>query len=175
MIWLLIGCVFQCDDPSITVAFEGELATISGTPLGLSDADRTAAATGSFTYDTCTAGVEEYEGRRIFDGALTAFSLDLAGVTVEGSGNGLVEIEDMSSDTLRFTDGPQFNDPVIRTMWVDGVESELLEMWFAITDGDGAYDSTDMPNPFPMSPELPHTFSLDDEGGTALLQLDVLE
>lgn len=177
MLLLLSACgAFSCEDPTVTVAFAGELATISGTPMGLSDSDRTAAATGSFTYDTCTAGLEEIEGRKLFDGALTDFELDLAGVTVTGSQNGIVEIEDMGSDTLRFVDGPQLGDPVIRTMQLDGQDSESLELWFAITDDDGAsYDSTDLPVPFPMDPALPHTFSLSDDGGTALLQLDSLE
>lgn len=88
-----------------------------------------------------------------------------------------MEIEP-ESDTFRFMDGPQFQDQTDRTMAMDGVPDPELEIWIAISSSDSEFLTSEaLPEAFPSVDiaDTPHTFSVDDAGGTLLLQLDSLE
>ena len=107
-------------------------------------------------------------------GATSGFELYVDATVVRGSGSCVVEVQDLTSDTFRYEDGPLFFDPTDRTMYVDGGLAPDLELWISITDSTGsAFANEDLPLSFPMTNivSYPHTFSLRDPGGTLLLQL----
>ena len=60
-------------------------------------------------------------------------------------------------------------------MSVDGVGNAALVLFIVITDTRGVALSSDaQPDPFPFTniTSYPHTFSIQDGGGTLLMQLD---
>jgi hypothetical protein len=164
---------------SVVVAFTGTVATVAKTPLGFTDAVRTTAVGGSIAYRPCLVDGApadpkrgEYDHRGGGD-----FALTVGGKAITGSGNPVVTVEDLSPDTFRFRDGPQLldKDSLLRQMKVDGVPAAGLNVSLAITDSSGAAFASDaLPSSFPMLgiKSLPHTFWIEDSGGTLLLQLD---
>ena len=90
-------------------------------------------------------------------------------------------MEGFGVHTFRFLDGPQA-DTIVRTMKLDGADAPTLKLFIAITDGAGAMLTSDgLPDPFPTVDianknnfNISHTFSLQDSGGTLLMQLDSL-
>ncbi len=161
-----------------TVAYAGVVATVSGTPFGFDASVREARVAGSFTWNRALRDQEDDPDRGLYVHAGSgAFTLDVAGRTVGGSGSPEVEVEDLSSDTFRFVDGAAIFGEHVQRMTVDGVEDESVGVWIAITDGSGAaLDDDAIPTtwPFPDITTLPHTFSVEDADGTLLLQLDAL-
>jgi hypothetical protein len=174
----------------VTVAFTGTVETVApapdaGMPLGFDSTVRLAPVSGSFTYDLRMLDEEPTDPLRgKFEGAGgTAFSFTLKGHTVTGSGDAIVETENLNPDTFRFLDGPQPLDTDVRTMKFDGADAPALTLSIAITDTSGAMLTSDaLPDPFPMVNiansdggfNISHTFSLKDSGGTLLMQLSTL-
>jgi hypothetical protein len=162
----------------VTVHFTGAVATVTGQPLGLGDPARAAPVSGSFTYDLQTRDQLPADPRRgrFEHGTTSAFTFTVLGHTVSGSGWAIVQTEDLDPDTFRYLDGPQ-GDGVPRVMKLDGAPAPTLKLGIAITDSTGALLKSDaLPDPFPAVDiaHLPHTFSLEDQGGTLLMQLDTL-
>lgn len=167
----------------ITVGFTGEVVTVAtaadgGMPLGFDKTVRTEKVSGSFSYDLAFVddvlaldrGKYERYGK-------SAFTFTVKGHTVTGSGNAILQTENLtSSDTFRFIDGPQ-GDAALRRMKLDGVDAPTLKLFIAISDSSAAMLTSDkLPDPFPTVDikNTPHTFSLQDSGGTLLMQLDTL-
>jgi hypothetical protein len=172
----------------VTVAFTGKVSTVSGTPLGFDSTVGNEAVSGSFTYDANlgdNAPTDPLRGKYYGNGnGSTAFTFMVKGHTVTGSGKAVLETENFtSSDTFRFRDGKQPLDPLARTMQFDGADALTLTLLIAITDDTGAMLTSDvLPDPFPTVNiahkdggfNISHTFSLQDSGGTLLMQLDTL-
>ena len=163
-------------DP-ITLYFDGEIATVSGNPLGLDDSARLETVTGSMSYLPCLNDErpdepDRGEYRHPYDGDLELLT---AGITVTGSGRAIVTTENFDPDTFRWEDGDLIGETEQRTMQINGTDAADLQVSFAITDSSGAALTSDAaPNPFSFDPSMPHTFSVKDIGGTLLLQLDSL-
>jgi len=161
----------------LTVRFTGTVATVAGTPLGLDGNARTAPVSGSFTYDLRTKDQTPADPKRgrFEHGTTSAFTFTVKGHTVEGSGWAIVQTEDLDPDTFRYLDGPQ-GDLVPRVMKLDGAAAMSLKLGIAISDGNGLLQGDGLPDPFPAVDiaHTPHTFSLQDQGGTLLMQLDTL-
>jgi len=165
----------------VTVAYTGTVQTVTGTPLGFDVSVRLEPVTGCISYDVCLPDSNATSERGEYDHAPTftsGFEFELEGVVVTGSGRAIVEIEDFaSSDTFRYKDGPQFFDSTNRSLFVDGVPDFDLELWISITDGTSAAHPDDsIPSVFPMSDitSYTHTFSVSDDDGTLLMQLDAM-
>ena len=169
------GTTPQCDP--IVLFFDGEIATVSGTPLGLDDSVRTETVTGSMSYLPClgdenATDPQRGEYRHPFDGRV---ELLFAGTQVDGSDQAIVTTENFDPDTFRFEDGALAFETDPRMLQVNGAAAPDLQVRFSITDSSGAALATDAPpDPFSFDPSMPHTFSLQDGGGTLLLQLDSL-
>lgn len=162
-----------CD--AVSLVFEGEISTISGTPLGLDDSARLEAVGGSMSYLPCARDsnreeVDRGEYPHPYGGN---FELSTVGLTVAGSDKAIVTVENFDPDTFRFEDGNLLTETETRVMQVDGAEAPDLQLGFSITDSSGAALTSDaIPWPFPFDASMPHTFSLQDSGGTLLIQLD---
>ncbi len=158
----------------VTVSFTGWLATVADSPLGMGDADRDSEVTGSFTYnaargDDSASGADRGEYAHAGDGA---FELEIGGHRVSGSGSPVVTVIPGSSACFYYEDGPRFPDYEWPHMWLDGDEDEVLNVWIALCDGIELSDDR-LPEVFPAydPTSSSHTFSVEDAGGTALLQL----
>jgi hypothetical protein len=158
----------------VTVSFAGTIVTVAGAPLGLGDADRGTAVSGSFTYDAArrddnAEGQDRGEYPHQDDGA---FDLDLVGRRVSGSGSPVVTVIPGEAAYFYFADGPRFPDYEWPRMSVDGATDPVLNVWIALCGGIVLADDP-LPSAFPAyDPTVSaHTFSVEDEGGTALLQL----
>lgn len=166
----------NCPQP-VTVSFIGSVQTVSGTPFGFDSNVRLAAVSGRFTYDLCVGDQTLSADRGEYDHAgeeSGAFEFAVSGIEIRGSTRPVLEVENLSSDTFRFRDGPQFIDPTDRTMTVDSVAEPEVELFIAITDGSAAAFADDsLPAAFPLLDiaSYPHTFSLSDADGTLLMQL----
>lgn len=163
-------------DP-IELFFDGEISTVSGTPLALDSSARLETVTGSMSYLPClpdsrATEPDRGEYRHPYDGDLEVLT---AGISVTGSGRAIVSIENFDPDTFRFEDGALITETETRMMQINGNDAPDLQFSFAITDSSGAaLDSDAPPDPFSFDPSMPHTFSLQDVGGTLLIQLDSL-
>jgi hypothetical protein len=171
--------------PMVTVFFTGEVVTVArangtGLPLGFDATVRTEKVSGSFSYDPTLLDLTADAKRGKYEGlpGRTSFTFAVKGKTVTGSIHEQMQAEnDLPSDTFRFIDGPQVADNTVRTMKLNGVEAPKLKLFIAISDTTGAMLSSDkLPDPFPTIDitKIAHTFSLEDEGGTLLMQLDTL-
>jgi predicted RNA-binding protein with TRAM domain len=160
----------------VRVDFAGQVVTVAGTPLGLDSTVRLAPVSGSFAYDlrVIDSTADTMRGRYLHGGS-SLFTFTVANHTVAGSGLAFTDIENLDPDTFRFRDGPQI-DNITRIMTLDGTASPMLKLTIAITGGNTLFTSDAQPNPFPTIDitTTPHTFSLQDGGGTLLMQLDTL-
>jgi hypothetical protein len=165
-------------------SFTGTVVTVApkggtGLPLGFDATVRTAPIAGSLSYDPKMVDTYVPANRGVY-GAIggSTFTMTVKGKTVTGSDRAQVEVEDgTTSDTFRFRDGPQPLDNTLRIMKLDGVDAPKLSLFIALSGGDGsAWTSDKLPDPFPAIDlaKFPHTFSLEDDGGTLLMQLDTL-
>jgi hypothetical protein len=163
---------------AVTLTFAGTVETVAKTPLGLDASVRTTAVSGSFAYLPCVPDQDSDPQRGVYrHPGRGDFSLSVGGHSVVGSGRPLVEAENFDPDTIRWRDGNIPLDPVTRVMTVDGSPSPSLEVTIAITDGPGAALSNDaLPTMFPFLniASYPHTFAVQDSGGTLLIQLSSL-
>lgn len=162
----------------VTLQFAGTVATVANNPLGLDSTARTAPVTGTLTYDLRTPDLLPADPKRgrFLHGTTSAFTFTVLGHTIEGSTYAVMQTEDLDPDTIRFMDGPGI-DPLPRTMKLDGMPAPMLKLWIAITDSSGAMLKNDsLPDPFPVLDiaKTPHTFSIEDGGGTLLMQLTSL-
>jgi hypothetical protein len=167
----------------VTIQYSGTVVTVSGTPFGFTSAVRTAPITGSFTYDTRTADTSPADTTRgnyphtTFPGA---FSAVIQGTSFTGSATPFAQVENLNPDTFRFEDGPSNGGGI---MSVNGTPNALAALFIAMTDSaGGAFSSDALPATFPFAqpplvngsnvPQYPHTFSLSDNNGTLLMQLN---
>jgi hypothetical protein len=162
----------------VTLSFVGTIATIADLPLGLDDSWRESTVSGSFTYDLTmddTSGdILRGDYRHYHNGS---FTLNVADLVVTGTRSPTVEIENLDPDTFRFLDQAIRGTFGAESMQVDGVDHQDLTVSFAVTDSTGAAFRDDaLPDPFPMLDivNYPHTFAVEDDGGTLLLQLTEL-
>jgi hypothetical protein len=167
-------------------SFTGSVVTVArsdggmGLPLGFDGTVRTEGITGSLSYDPSLFDTYVPANRGVYQAVApqSTFNLTVKGKTVTGSMRAKLEVEDgTTTDTFRFRDGPQAVDNTVRVMKLDGVDAPKLSLFIAISGGDGTmFTSEKLPDPFPAIDikKVPHTFSLEDEGGTLLLQLDTL-
>ena len=161
-------------DP-IEVFFDGEVSTVSAMPLGLDDSARTETVTGSFTYLPCLGDDDPLDSNRgeyfhSIDGDLEVL---VAGLAVDGSGKAIVTTENFDPDTFRFEDGDLTFATETRMMQINGADAPDLQMRLSVTDSSGVALASDAPpDPFSFDASMPHTFSLQDGGGTLLIQLD---
>ena len=177
----------------VTFNYEAEIVTIAGSPFGMnSDDDRLSRVSGFFTYETETPDLNpdsaergEYAHDPDFGGlGGGAFAANVSPVSVDafrvtGSATPFVGIEYFtSSNTFRFVDGPRIVGREGGTMSVNGIPDMNVELHLAITDSSATVFSGDsLPDPFPFqipATTYPHTFALEDENGTALLQFLML-
>jgi hypothetical protein len=168
------------DVTPFTVVFTGTAVTVSGTPLGFDDSIRDTPISGSFTWNVARRDVEEDNADvgiydHIGDGAAR---IVVGGRTVEGSGSPRLEVENFDgADTFRYVDGASVGGDRFRQMTIDGEGDAALGLWTAFTDSTGAALASDAVLttwPFPEITSLPHTFALEDAGGTLLLQLTTI-
>ena len=164
----------------VTLDIDGWIATVSGSPLGLTEQVNNQGVTGSLTYDACLADSDWDAQRGSYDHAGSesgGLSLSLSGLTISGSGRPLMTVENLDRDTFRYLDGASDGDETSRVMAVNGVEAPALNLVFAITDTSGAaFHGDEAPMTFPMTDitGYPHTFALNESGGSVLMQLTVL-
>lgn len=169
----------------VTYEFTATIATVSGTPFGYSSAQaRTQPVTGFFTYNTLTPDVTTLTGRGYYPHTLGGggFRASFLGTVVTGSATPYVQIEDLSSDTFRFNDGP-LGSPAGGLMSVNGSPDNTVRVGMAFTASDsyGVFTSDALPenlafaNPPLANPvSFSHTVSIVDSGGTMLLQMSTL-
>jgi hypothetical protein len=153
--------------------------TVSGTPFGQSLPLGTEVC-GSFSYPVPgTDGNPSVQRGDYPRHSGTTFEAHFPHTSITGSGTAFVQVEDLSSDTFRFSDGEDLQRAGLMSR--DGTVDASLKLGLAITDASGgAFASDALPATFP-GPLLattgkfpPHTFSLRDASGLALLQFDKL-
>jgi hypothetical protein len=164
-------------------SFAGQVVTVArkggtGLPLGFDGTVRTERFTGSLSYDPTLLDITVAGDRGKYQSVVgSSFTLTVKGKTITGSTRALMEVENLaSSDTFRFRDGPQPLDNTVRIMKLDGVDAPTLSLFIAISGEATMWASDKLPDPFPaIDPtDVPHTFALEDDGGTLLLQMDAL-
>src|SRR5262249_43581047 len=123
---------------AITLSFSGTVATVADHPLGLDGGVRTSAVSGSFGYRPCVPDPDPDPQRGVYQHPYGGdFSLSVGGLSIGGSGKPRVEVENFSTDTFRWRDGPILLNPVTRIMTIDGAPSSTLAVTIAITDDKG--------------------------------------
>ncbi len=164
------------DVDGFLVTFEGTVVTVAGAPFGFSDSVRKTRISGSLSWNRALRDSEDDADRGIYDHASSgAFTLSVGGRVIDGSGSPQVEVENFGSDTFRFKDGTGIFGDHDRHMTIDGDEDPSIGVWIAVTDSEGTVFTDDaIPTGWPFTDiaSYPHTFSVEDEGGTLLLQLD---
>jgi len=172
----------------VTVEYDLYVATVAGNPFGFDDSVRLETATATTTYDTDTVDTNSTTGRGDYPHLSGgAFSLELLDMQVTGSATPFVQVEDLSSDTWRFIDGPRPAGNQGGVMSVDGILDPDVQLGLAFTDGSGdAFSDDSLPDPLPfavpplsvphptMQSFFPHTFSLSDADGILLFQLNAI-
>jgi hypothetical protein len=164
--------------PPVVLAYQGWVATVANSPLGLDASVRESGVAGTVAYLPCVPDTDPNPQRGVYPHPFGGdFTLSVGGLTVTGSGKPLVQVEDFNPDTFRWRDGKIPLDPVTRVMNVNGMPAPDVEVTLAITDGSGAAFTSDaLPTRFPMLniSSYPHTFSVQDNGGTLLMQLSTM-
>ena len=172
----LLGSVGSVGAERITVYYEAEAATVVDMPLGI-EVPRLTVVTGTFTFETSTADAlpeDPDNGDYPHDSGGGAFTAHFLDHELIGSATPLIEIRPVT-DTFRFIDGPGLFGDEGGIMSIDGTPDEDIELWFsASTETDMLDDS--LINPFPDYDfdsfiGTPHTFSIEDDNGTMLLQM----
>ncbi len=167
----------------VTIGYTATIATVSGSPFGYTaDQARTQPVTGHFSYNTNTSDTNTGDpGRGYYPhtsgGDFVAMFL---GTVVTGSATPHVRIENLSSDTFRFSDGLLGSPAPGGIMAVNGTPDGTVRVGMAFT-ASNAFISDALPLDFPFAnPPLAnpvafsHTFSITDSGGSLLLQLSTL-
>jgi hypothetical protein len=167
----------------ITVSYEAEAVTVVKKPFGV-EVPRLTVVTGFFTFDTSTpddAPSDAFSGEYPHDGN-AGYLASFLGHEVTGSQTPFYWVDlvdgNPQSDTFRIYDGPTAVGFEGGTMAFDGTPDEGIQLFVAITED--VFDDDDLIDPFPSYDfgflGTSHTFSLEDDEGTMLLQfLDVSE
>ena len=172
----LLGSVGTVEAERITVYYEAEAATVVDTPLGI-EVPRLTVVTGTFTFETSTPDVlpaDPDAGDYPHDSGNGGFTAHFLDHELIGSATPLIQIRPLT-DTFRFLDGPGFFGDAGGIMSIDGTPDEDIELTFSAgTETDMLNDS--LINPFPdydfdSFVGTPHTFSIEDDNGTMLLQM----
>jgi hypothetical protein len=174
-------CVFagasSAHSEVVTVSYEAEAVTVVKEPFGV-EVPRLTVVTGYFTFDTSTpdqAPDDEYSGEYQHDGN-GGYLASFLGHEVTGSHTPFYWVDlvmgSPQNDTFRVYDGPTAVGFEGGTMSFDGTPDEDIQLFVAITED--VFDDDDLINPFPFYDfgflGTTHTFSLEDDQGTMLLQ-----
>jgi hypothetical protein len=166
----------------VTFGYTATIATVTGSPFGYSvEQARTQPVTGHFSYDTDTLDTNVADPGRGYYPHISGggFLATFLGTVVTGSATPHVRIENLSSDTFRFYDGP-LGSPAGGMMSVNGAPDSTVRVSMAFT-ASSAFSSDALPanlafaNPPLANPvSFPHTFVIEDSGGKLLLQMSTL-
>lgn len=170
---------------TVQVNYTATLATVGGTPFGLSGNDRGRVLSGYFLYDTATQNTNSNPntGDYLQNLSKAGFSGTLSGagtaLTVTGSTMPSIEVVNTSAgggDSFRFTDGPGSGTLQARLMSANGLPNQNVKLNFYIQSSFQSVISTDaLPTNFPWqgndSINFPNTFDLTDGHGDLLFQL----
>ena len=170
-------CPRETQAATLTVTWTAKAVTVVSKPFGLTVPLQTDVA-GYLTYDTAAkdkAAADPLEGAYQHTGNAAFFAAFL-GHHVDGSTTPFYEVDldvNPTIDTFRVYDGPRPVGNEGGVMSFDGVASDQIQLFLAIT-GD-AFDSDALIDPFPSYTfgflGTPHTFTLKDEQGTMLMQI----
>jgi hypothetical protein len=169
-------CAVDAHAKIVTVTWSAEAVTVSGKPFGLTVPLGTA-VNGYFTFDTAVpdGNASPFDGEYQQTGN-AAFVASFLSTEIEGSATPFywVDLEMTGEfDTFRIYDGPRTVGHEGGVMSIDGVPDEDIELFLAISED--VFDDDDLIDPFPLYHfgflGTPHTFSLEDDQGTMLLQL----
>jgi hypothetical protein len=162
----------------VTVVYEARAVTVADEPFGL-DVPLQTPVTGFFRFNTATPD-DEPENQMLGNYphvAGSGFLAEFLDTRIRGSATAFYQVQlaaNPDNQAFRVFDGPRPVGPEGGVMTIDGVADEDLQLFLAIV-GE-AFDSDALENPFPFYEfgflGTPHTFSLKDEQGTMLLQLD---
>ena len=167
----------------VSLDYVATVKTVTGTPFGLTLPLGTEVR-GFFTYQTTAAdsNASVQRGDYVHNPG-SAFAARLPGTTVTGSGMAFLQVEDLTSDTFRFIDGPEILNRA-GTMLRDGNADSSIALSLAITDTSGtAFANDSLPTTFPaklgaftgaVPPDPAHTFRLADGSGSVLFQFKSL-
>jgi hypothetical protein len=137
--------------------------------------------TGHFTYDTSTPDVNVADPTRGYypHSAGGGFMASFLGTVVTGSATPYVRIENLSSDTFRFSDG-LLASPAGGMMSVNGSPDNSVRVGMGFT-ASSAFTSDALPvdlafahPPLANPVAFPHTFVIEDGAGRLLLQMSTL-
>jgi hypothetical protein len=162
----------------VTVTYSAEAFTVTNpAPFGLASIPLGTVVSGYFTFDTAAADDDpspllgEYQ-----QSGNAAFAADFLSTRIRGSNTPFYEIQlDQSGqhDTFRIYDGPSAAGPEGGVMSLDGTPDDDIQLFVAITED--VFDDDALIDPFPLYDfgflGTTHTFSLEDDEGTMLLQL----
>jgi hypothetical protein len=173
----VIGTVTLADAKIVTILYEAEAITVVKKPFGVV-VPRLSVVSGYFTFDTSTpddAPDDAYSGEYQHDGN-AGFLASFVGHEVTGSETPFywVDLVDgaPTSDTFRIYDGPTPVGFEGGTMSFDGTPDPDIQLFVAIPED--VFDDDDLINPFPGydwgDNGTTHTFVLEDDQGTMLLQ-----
>ncbi len=173
ILWMLLACG---PAPVVELLFEGRIATVANSPLGLDEGVLGEEISGSLSYAITFDTNLDDEGRGVYDQAgVGGLDVTLGGARVQSSGYGRLVLTDGNTDIWRYSDGLP-NDGGV--MSVDGTEDVDLQFYLSVSDSSGeamSSDELDERFPFAEIADFPHTFSIRDLGGTVLLQISTVE
>jgi hypothetical protein len=163
----------------VTVAYEAEAVTVVDEPFGV-EVPRLTIVTGYFTFDTSTPDADpddesfgEYPHARN-----SAFAADFLETEIRGSDTAHYQVQVSGNDTFRIWDGPRVVGNEGGIMSIDGTPDEDIELFLAVMEED-VFPDDDLVNPFPSYTfgflGTPHTFALEDDQGTMLLQFESVQ
>lgn len=170
---MLAFCLTVSGADPVQVSYVAQIATISGTPFGLSSATHLRAVVSGYfqfdaeTVDTLPADLQR--GKYLHTAGLPGgFLFTFPAGHITGSLTPTCEVEDFgSSDTFRFTDGPRSSSIFTQggVMQLNGVDNADIQLVIAISGNYIVGDSIIQLKPFPSAGDLTvysHTFSVKD-------------
>ena len=181
---LLAGLAAPVRADFITVDYTADIATVGGTPFGLTSSVDGTTVTGYFTYSTSVAAnaskssaqdaFYDQIGTGLF---LASFKVGTTNYNFTGTNNAQVEVQNYGTYGFRFVD-PNTDLTTPGYMSLNGTPDSKLALWISIfgTPGPGA-NGVNLPDPFPwIGSTFPaHTFEISDNstgGGELLLQFE---
>jgi hypothetical protein len=169
------GADAEPDCPLVTFIYDGLIKTVSGRPLGL-DIPLDTPIAGSLGYKPCLPDRDDFTGYGEYrHGGSSTFEARFLGRTLTGSGFATVEVVQAGS-TWRYVDGHEnIPDDTFgpRALRLDGAEVPRVELWISTGPEADTVTSEAIPAPDWLDPGAPHTFSIADDDGVALVQWTV--